>query len=97
MGANPTNCGLFPGQYRAEDPSRPHGLCPARVHALSSVGDRSGSFKPVHDAPEPRSEALGYGEFVSFSCDHQLIAEVSTDHPNMRIGSERIRVSRDRL
>lgn len=38
----------------------------ASVHTLSGVGKCGGSIKPVHGAPEPRSETVGYGEFVSF-------------------------------
>jgi hypothetical protein len=38
----------------------------ASVHALSGVGERGGSIKPVHGAPKPGSETVGYGEFVSF-------------------------------
>jgi hypothetical protein len=38
----------------------------ASVHAILGVGKRGGSIKPVHGAPKPRSETVGYGEFVSF-------------------------------
>ena len=38
----------------------------ACVHALSGLGKCCGSLKPFHGAPEPGSETVRYGEFVSF-------------------------------
>ena len=57
----------------------------AGVHTLSGVGKCSGSIKPVHGAPEPGSETVGYGDFVSFSTAPKKVTAITTHSP----GTER--------